>query len=140
MIANVSSQIKPRVDHVVQPRLDPRWNAALAPYRQPLVRMKIKCSCGNTFGMAYPLLDLPMVDFQRFTKPARPGVATRSWAQADLIDGLEFVEGGRIRLTCSSKCTRGNPRKWVFDHDRLAGSFVRAARAGRTDLVFGDNL
>ena len=125
---------------MVRPNLDPKWEPALAPYRAPLVKMKVKCKCGNTLGMAYPVPGLPMVDFQRFTKPARANVATRPWASAKPMDERHFLEGGTLQIVCSKNCSRSNHYKWALTVDRLTASFVRAGWAGCMELVFGDNL
>jgi hypothetical protein len=81
-----------------------------------------------------------MVTLERHTTVGGMGKVSRPWAKADLVDGLEFAEGGRLRITCHRDCSERHPRRWVFNVTQLTEAFLRAARADRGELVFGNDL
>jgi hypothetical protein len=132
----------PVVGHrTVEPIVDAALDRALAPYRDPIVMMPVKCgTCHRTLGIAHPCGQHPTVEFHRSTNTAPNYGVARQWVTVELVDGRDLVEGSSIRITCHPKCNRGRPRKWVVSNKDFVGSFARAAAAGRRELVFGDNL
>ena len=132
-----SCQVTPGPARTVVPVFDARLDLALAPYRDPMVMMDLRCTCGRKFGVVGPDRCLSTVNVTRaLGRKAHQSYAPRPSFRAESVDGLELCEGGTWRFFCHPRCKS----RWDVNNTQLVEAFVRAAEAGRRELVFGKDL
>lgn len=119
----------------------PDSRGLLQPYKDVGVSMSLKCGCGRKFCTAevfnprddWVVLVLRGMSFSD-TEPW-PEDRPRRTPRPQMT--FEYPGEGHYRFRCRpDKCGRS----WSVTDEEMVASFVRAARAGRRELVFGDNL
>ncbi|MGH9087146.1 MAG: hypothetical protein ACRDYZ_03400 [Acidimicrobiales bacterium] len=125
------------LDRSIEPVRDPDLDRALDPYRS--ITLRVRCGvCRRIMAEARPFPRYPTIWVNRSFR-LRDGIS-RPAMSAESVDGLELVEGGTWRFTCVSRCSGRNPRSWVVSNRDLVLAFIVVARAGGTELVFGENV
>jgi len=112
-------------------------NELLDPWRGTSIA--VRCGkCRRKFGNAVPHRQMPVIMIEGLVEPG--------WGAPRLKDGvnvpprpslsLEITPDLMTRFRCHKKCGGS----WPVTQAAFLAAFVRAARAGRSELVLGDNL
>ena len=114
-------------------------NELLEPWRAQGTSIAVRCGkCGRKFGKAVPHSQLPVIEIE--------GLVEKGWGSPRMKDGVNMPPRPSLSLkidpdlTMRFRCHKKCGGRWPVSRVNFLAAFVRAAQAGRSELVLGDNL
>jgi hypothetical protein len=114
-------------------------NELLEPWRDQGTSLAVRCGkCRRKFGEAAPHSQLPVIVIEGLVEPGWGAPKLKAgelhWPRPSM--SIETDEDLTTRFRCHKKCGG----RWPVTRVGFLAAFVRAAHAGRSELVLGDNL